>query len=201
MPIVSALLGSLTFALSSSLTHTPLSISENVLIMSVATATGCMPVTASLTGFIPALEYIVSDANGNMVYFSLWQLFLWSTGLCFFGIVFAALMHKRLVENDKLPWPGAKAVSQMLLTIHSKPTPMDPSPDHSRSQTHNSTDTTENSQMFSTARFEIQWQAKIIAFSGLASGSMVHLTSPVQSASRNSKLMIYRRSSCIFGQS
>ena len=120
MSMVSGLLGYLTFKLSSSLTNTPLTISENVLITSIATATGCIPITASLTSIIPALEFIVSDGNGSKMYFSFAQLFLWSSGLCFFGIVFAALMRKRLVEKEKLPWPGAKAAAQMLLTLHFK---------------------------------------------------------------------------------
>jgi hypothetical protein len=32
--------------------------------------------------------------------FSFGKLFLWTSGICFFGITFAALMRKRLVEKE-----------------------------------------------------------------------------------------------------
>jgi uncharacterized oligopeptide transporter (OPT) family protein len=131
-----------------------------------------MPITASFTGFIPALEYIVSSEDGSKAYFSLWQLFLWSTGLCFFGIVFASLMRKRLVEKGRLPWPGAKAVSQMLLTIHSKPNDGN-QPQAPASRTVDGLDVINNVPAMAVAKSDFHWQAKMMVRSGIISGILV----------------------------
>jgi uncharacterized oligopeptide transporter (OPT) family protein len=118
MPIVSALLGYFGFSLSSRLGFAPLSKAENVLIASVATATGCMPVTAGFSELIPALEYVLGPADGGPMRLRWTEMFLWSLGLCFFGILFAALLRKQLVVPRELPWPGATASSNVIRALY-----------------------------------------------------------------------------------
>lgn len=120
MPIVSALLGFLVFSLLSKLSFAPLSKAENVLIVSAATATGCMPVTAGFAELIPALEYILEPRDGGPMHLRWSQMALWSIGLCFFGIVFAALLRRRLVVPKDQPWPGATASSNVIAAFYAR---------------------------------------------------------------------------------
>jgi uncharacterized oligopeptide transporter (OPT) family protein len=118
MPIVSALLGYLIFKPLAKAGFRPLSRAENVLIVSTATATGCMPVTAGFAELIPALEYILEPADGGPLRLSWADMILWSLGLCFFGIIFAALLRERLVIPQDMPWPGATASSNVIKSLH-----------------------------------------------------------------------------------
>ncbi|KAF2106251.1 OPT oligopeptide transporter protein-domain-containing protein [Lophiotrema nucula] len=121
MPIVSALLGFLIFKSLSRLGIELLSKAENVLIASTATATGCMPVTAGFAELIPALEYVLDPEDGGPVRLSWAKRMLWSLGLCFFGILFAALLRNRLVEPNNMPWPGATASSNVIQALYIEP--------------------------------------------------------------------------------
>ena len=172
MYMASGLLGYFAFKILP--TTTPLTTYENVLITSAATATGCIPLTASLQSIIPALEYIVGDGNGGKVQFSFGQLLLWSVGLSGFGIAFAALMRKRLVEEERLPWPGAKAMSQMLLTVHSKTTMPDRSQRHHH-QASSDLEISHTASASSTGKEDVEWQSKmfLIARSGIAASLIV----------------------------
>lgn len=88
MSMVSALLGYIGFKLLSKYLAKRFTPAENVLLVSVATATGCMPLTAGFVGIIPALEYIIGPDENGPLRISFGSLVLWSLGLCFFGIVF-----------------------------------------------------------------------------------------------------------------
>lgn len=121
MPMVSALLGFMSFRTISRFLRTPLTVAENVLITSVATATGCMPVTAGFTGTIPALEYVIGHADNGPVRLDWLELVLWSLGLCFFGLVFASILREYLVVQENLPWPGPRATGHLIGTLHNQP--------------------------------------------------------------------------------
>ncbi|RHZ68078.1 hypothetical protein CDV55_107961 [Aspergillus turcosus] len=118
MYMVSGLLGFAGFKVLSRYTTRALHPEENVLIISVATATGCMPLTAGLIGAIPAIEYLIGPSENGPLVKGLGSLTLWSIGLCFFGIVFTALLREQFVEREPLPWPGARAASQLIRTLH-----------------------------------------------------------------------------------
>lgn len=118
MPIVFALLGYLIFKLFTKAGFHPLSKAENVLIVSTATATGCMPVTAGVAELFPAIEYILEPADGGPLHLSWASMIVWSLGLCFFGIIFAALLRERLVTPQDMPWPGATASSNVIKSLH-----------------------------------------------------------------------------------
>ncbi|CDM30582.1 Oligopeptide transporter OPT superfamily [Penicillium roqueforti FM164] len=85
LPTVSALLGYLAIGALAKFNFAPLSKTENVLIVSTATATGCMPATAGFTEVIPALEYILGPNEGGPFRLEYLQLITWSLGLSFFG--------------------------------------------------------------------------------------------------------------------
>lgn len=94
---------------------------ENVLIISVATATGCMPVTTGFVGIIPALEYLIGPEENGPLRIDWESLVLWSMGLCFFGLIFASLLREHFIVREKLPWPGPKATAHLINTLHHMP--------------------------------------------------------------------------------
>ena len=104
MSIVSGFLGLVGFKSISSYLSFPFSSAEKVLVISTATATGCMSVTAGLIGIFPALEYFFGPDKKGPVLLSFVNLILWSLGLCFFEIIFALLFRFQLIERENLPW-------------------------------------------------------------------------------------------------
>lgn len=120
MAMVSALLGYVLFQIGSRYTTIQLTAGENVLIISAATATGCMPITAGFTGVVPALEYVLGPEENGPFPIAWKKLVLWSLGLCFFGLIFASLLRDRFVVRENLPWPGPKAVAHLINTLHKK---------------------------------------------------------------------------------
>lgn len=101
-------------------TATPFSPQENVLVQTVAGALGCMPATVGLLTVIPALEYLVRPGEGGSLKLGYPVLVLWSLGLTFFGLIFAFFFRRQYVVEDKLPWPGAKAVASLIRLLHAK---------------------------------------------------------------------------------
>lgn len=120
LPTVSALLGYLVINFFAKFSFTPLSKAENVLIVSAATATGCMPGTAGFTEVIPALEYVLGPKEGGPVKLGWTEMVIWSLGLSFFGILFAALLKDRLIFPKVWPWPGATASANVINALHGR---------------------------------------------------------------------------------
>ncbi|KAM0430145.1 hypothetical protein ACHAPT_006153 [Fusarium lateritium] len=118
MSMISGLLGYAGFKLFSRFLTTPFTIAEHVLVVSVATASGCMPVTAGFIGVIPALEYLLGPDDNGPFRLPWGALVVWSVGLCFFGLIFASLFRESFVVREKLPWPGARATAHLLNTLH-----------------------------------------------------------------------------------
>lgn len=120
LPTVSALLGYLVIGGFAKLNFAPLSKAENVLIVSAATATGCLPATAGFTEVIPALEYILGPKEGGPIRLGWMDMITWSLGLSFFGILFASLLKERLIFPTTWPWPGATASANVINALHSR---------------------------------------------------------------------------------
>ncbi|KUJ07407.1 oligopeptide transporter [Mollisia scopiformis] len=118
MSMVSGLLGFVGFKLFSKHTAVRFSAAENFLVISVATATGCMPITAGFVGIIPALEYLIGAEENGPLHLHWESLVLWSMGLCFFGLIFASLLREHFVVQERLPWPGPKANAHLINTLH-----------------------------------------------------------------------------------
>lgn len=121
MSMVSGLLGYIGFKLFSGYRAIRFTAAENVLIISVATAAGCMPVTAGFVGIIPALEYLIGPEENGPLSLDWENLVLWSMGLCFFGLIFASLLREHFIVREKLPWPGPKATAHLINTLHHMP--------------------------------------------------------------------------------
>ncbi|KAK8139280.1 hypothetical protein PG984_002660 [Apiospora sp. TS-2023a] len=118
MSMVSALLGFFSLRILSRLTKDRITATESVLLVSTATATGCMPLTAGFVGIIPALEYLIGPDDDGPVQLPFVRLILWSIGLCFFGLAFAYGLREYFVVRENLPWPGARATANLVATLH-----------------------------------------------------------------------------------
>ncbi|KAK4202791.1 putative oligopeptide transporter [Triangularia verruculosa] len=118
MSMVSALLGFISFGFLQRFLRISLSPSENVLLLSVSTATECMPLTAGFINVIPALEHLISSENNGQLQVNAVNLIIWSIGICVFGLVFAAVFRKHFVVREKLPWPGARVAANLINTLH-----------------------------------------------------------------------------------
>ena len=121
MPLPSALLGYIVFQPISRFLRTPYSPMENVLVMTIAASMGAMPVTAGLDGIIPALEYLITPIDNGTMKFSLWHLILWLSGVCLFGIVFAAPLRSFFTIRDPLRFPTPTALAAMIGLLHKRP--------------------------------------------------------------------------------
>lgn len=121
MSMVSGLLGFAGFKSISRLLAVQLTPEDNVLLISVATSTGLMTFTSGLIGVIPAPEYLISPNGNGPVRRDYGSLVLWSVGLCFFGIIFTALLRGHFIERERLPWPGLRATAHLIRTLHHIP--------------------------------------------------------------------------------
>ena len=88
MSLQSALLGFAIFRSLSLLFPVAFTPQENVILQTVAVATGTMPLAAGLVGIIPAMEMMTvqQDARGPVV-LGYWGLVMWCMAVAFFGWV------------------------------------------------------------------------------------------------------------------
>lgn len=119
MSMPSTLLGFVIFKALANQLQFPFSPVENVLVQTVAGATGCMPATAGLLSVIPALEYLVGPEDNGPLKLRWSQLLIWSLGLCSFGLIWAMILRTQFVVRERLPFPGAKATTALIKVLHS----------------------------------------------------------------------------------
>ncbi|CAG7921810.1 unnamed protein product [Penicillium olsonii] len=79
-----------------------------------------MPATAGFTEVIPALEFTLGPNEGGPFRLGYLQMIIWSLGLSFFGILFAALLKDRLIFPTVWPWPGATASANVINALYTK---------------------------------------------------------------------------------
>ena len=118
MCLISALLGHIGFTLVSNhlkFTFTP---AENVLIQTVATATGCTPVSAGIAETILAIEYVLPPKENGPIRPSTVELFIASCGLCLFGLIYAFLLRDDFILQEKTPWPSTTATANPIKIFH-----------------------------------------------------------------------------------
>lgn len=118
MSIQSTLLGFVAFKAISRHLRSPFTVQENVLVQTVAGAVGCMPVTAGLTGVIPALQFLLPPAEGGPVQLHWSQALMWSMGVGFFGLLWAMVFRTQFIVKERLPWPGAVATATLISVLH-----------------------------------------------------------------------------------
>lgn len=93
---------------------------ENVLVQTIAVASGTMPLAAGLVGVIPALEKLLEAGEGGPLNISTANLILWSAGVAFFGVFFAVPLRKQVLIKEKLKFPSGTATAEMITILHKK---------------------------------------------------------------------------------
>ncbi|KAG0349622.1 hypothetical protein BGZ54_004314, partial [Gamsiella multidivaricata] len=79
-------------------THPPFGPAENIVLQSIAVATGTMPLAAGFVGIIPALQMMTKEDNPPLV-----------------------PLRKQVVVKEKLPFPSGTATAQMIGVLHNAP--------------------------------------------------------------------------------
>lgn len=93
---------------------------ENVLVSTVAGATGTMPLGVGFVGVMPALNYLLTPEENGPLVLSTGKLMLWSLGICFFGVAFAMPLRKQVIIREKLKYPSGTAAAILIGVLHGK---------------------------------------------------------------------------------
>ncbi|KAK3809660.1 MAG: OPT oligopeptide transporter protein-domain-containing protein [Linnemannia elongata] len=122
MSLQSSLLGFAIFKAAKPYLTTPFGPAENIVLQSIAVATGTMPLAAGFVGIIPALQMMtVEDNPGGPVFLSAWEMVLWCLAIAFFGVFIAVPLRKQVIVREKLPFPSGTATAQMIGVLHNAP--------------------------------------------------------------------------------
>ena len=145
------------FKLLGGLLERPFGPVENVLVQTVAVASGTMPLAAGLVGVVPALQRLLTPEEGGPVHLSLGRLIVWSGGVAFFGVYFAVPLRKQVLIREKLKFPSGTATAEMITVLHRHTTSKPPT------------------DVSSTQRRELSYAAKVRAL-GLAFAASAAVT-------------------------
>ena len=104
-----------TIARCTDLPFTPV---ENVLVQSVAGSVGTIPLGAGFVGILPALNYLLAPEENGPLVLSTWQLAVFSSGICFFGISFGWLLRRQVIIREKLKFPSGTATALLIGVLH-----------------------------------------------------------------------------------
>ncbi|KAF4547675.1 Oligopeptide transporter-like protein [Elsinoe fawcettii] len=122
MAMPSALLGFAYFKAVAKLLSFPFTPVENVLIQTVASSVGTMPLGCGFVGVIPALEFLLKPEEtpdgSRGLHLPLGKLMIWALGLCFFGVLFAVPLRKEVIIREKLKFPSGTATALMISVLH-----------------------------------------------------------------------------------
>ncbi|KAL1881970.1 hypothetical protein VTK73DRAFT_3299 [Phialemonium thermophilum] len=118
MSMPSSLLGFGFFKLLSHHLKFPFSPVENVLVQTVAGSMAIMPLGCGFVGVVPAMNYLLSPSEQGPLSLSLWQLVLWSLGLCYFGVVFAVPLRRQVLIREKLKFPSGFSTAVLISVLH-----------------------------------------------------------------------------------
>ena len=118
MTMPASLIGFVFFKAISKHLSFPFSPVENVLVQTIASAAGTMPLGSGFVGVIPALEFLLTPAEGGPVRLGLGKLVVWSLGLSFFGVVFGVPLRKQVILKEKLKFPSGTATALMIGVLH-----------------------------------------------------------------------------------
>ncbi|GJJ75739.1 hypothetical protein EMPS_08097 [Entomortierella parvispora] len=128
MSLQSSLLGFALFKAAKRYLKIPFGPAENIVLQSVAVATGTMPLAAGFVGIIPALQMLDIKDNpansfhaGGPLFLSAGQMILWSLAIAFFGVFIAVPLRTQVVIKEKLPFPSGTATAQMIGVLHNVP--------------------------------------------------------------------------------
>jgi uncharacterized oligopeptide transporter (OPT) family protein len=99
------------FALGSALSGGKLSRLETNTAQTIAAAAGAMPAAAGLLGAIPALSMLGRDIP------AFW-IVAWGLSLGVLGVLFAAMLRRRLIDEEQLPFPTGVATAEVIEALH-----------------------------------------------------------------------------------
>ncbi|MBJ6761454.1 OPT/YSL family transporter [Myxococcaceae bacterium JPH2] len=88
--------------------YTPL---ENNITQTAAAAVGAMPAAVGLLGAVPAMMMVGVSVSG-------WGVAAWGVALGALGVLAAALLRRRLVVEEALPFPTGTATAELISTLH-----------------------------------------------------------------------------------
>ncbi len=108
--ITAALLGFTLFATFTRLARRPYTAVENNITQTTASSAAIMGFAAGLGGPVPAMEM-----SGR--HFPAWGLAIWGASLALIGILAAALLRRKLIVEDALPFPTGNATGSLIETM------------------------------------------------------------------------------------
>ncbi|KAI9761569.1 MAG: regulator of (H+)-ATPase in vacuolar membrane [Chaenotheca gracillima] len=91
---------------------------EHVLIQTVASSVGTMPLAAGFVGVVPAIEYLLRPDEGGPINISIPRLMAWSIGLSVFGALFAVPLRKEVIIRERLKFPSGTATALLIRVLH-----------------------------------------------------------------------------------
>ncbi|WFD41638.1 OPT super [Malassezia psittaci] len=92
----------------------PLTLKENVIIQTVASAIGSLPLVSGAIGVLPALGMLDEKQDGVGIW-------LWTFGVAFAGIFFASPLREPMLLQERLPFPSGSATAQLVSLLHRTP--------------------------------------------------------------------------------
>lgn len=98
----------------------PFSPVENVLVQTVAGSMAIMPLGCGFVGVLPAMNYLLRDDEHGPIHLTMWQLIVWSLGLCYFGVVFAVPLRRQVIIREKLKFPSGFSTAVLISVLHGK---------------------------------------------------------------------------------
>lgn len=93
---------------------------ENVLVQTVAGSMAIMPLGCGFVGVLPAMNYLLKSEEQGPINLSIWQLVVWSLGLCYFGVVFAVPLRRQVIIREKLKFPSGFSTAVLISVLHGK---------------------------------------------------------------------------------
>lgn len=105
----------------------PFSPVENVLVQTVAGSMGIMPLGCGLVGVVPAMNFLLTTDEKGPLNLSLWQLVVWSLGVCYFGVVFAVPLRRQVIIREQLKFPSGFSTAVLISMLHGRETNVKPS--------------------------------------------------------------------------
>ncbi len=108
--ITAALVGFMLFATFTRLGRRPYSALENNITQTAAASAAIMGYVAGVGGPVPAMALLGRSFPG-------WALCLWGLAIALAGIVAAALLRRKLVEEEALPFPTGNATGDLIETM------------------------------------------------------------------------------------
>jgi len=101
---------------------TPLTPKENIVVQTVASSVGCLPLCAGAIGVLPAFTMLDPERDhAAPLYFSQAALWAWTCGLAFAGIFFASPLREPMILKEQLPFPSGTATAQLVSMLHNVP--------------------------------------------------------------------------------